>query len=261
MAPLPTRYTYDDVDMLVRCDLKGEPWTASYDGLNRRVQKTWRGETTTYYWDDWRLAAEVRHNGSVRLYIYADHKALAPFLFIEYENLDAAPESGKRYYVFTNQVAAPIRVDDDAGRTVWSAQLGPYGAAQVDPASTIDMPLRFPGHYFDPETGLHYNRNRYYSPELGRYLQTDPAGLAGGINSYGYRTSPLTTVDIDGLGQAVAFDPTKGHVAHTVSCPVLEAKIDPNKDVHDQLKAKADALQAQIDAARKHEAQAHAHYC
>jgi RHS repeat-associated protein len=249
---LPTRYTYDDVDMLVRCDLRGEPWTASYDGLNRRVQKTWRGETTTYYWDDWRLAAEVRHNGSVRLYVYADHKALAPFLFIEYESLDAEPESGRRYYIYTNQVAAPIRVDDDAGRTVWSAQLGPYGTAQIDPASTIDMPLRYPGHYFDPETGLHYNRNRYYSPELGRYLQTDPAGLAGGINSYGYRTRPLTTVDIDGLGQAVAFDPTKGHTAHTVSCPVLAAKIDPEKDVHDQLKAKADALQAQIDAARKH---------
>ena len=72
---LPTRYTYDDVDTLVRCDLRGEPWTASYDGLNRRVQKTWRAETTTYYWDDWRLAAEVRHNGSVRIHVYADDKA------------------------------------------------------------------------------------------------------------------------------------------------------------------------------------------
>jgi len=92
-----TRYFYDDSDMLIRCDLKGESWTASYDGLNRRVQKTWRGETTTYYWDDWRLAAEVRHDGSVRLYIYADHKALSPFFFIEYETLDVAPESGKCY--------------------------------------------------------------------------------------------------------------------------------------------------------------------
>jgi RHS repeat-associated protein len=246
-----TRYTYDDVDMLVRCDLKSEPWTASYDGLNRRVQKTWRGETTTYYWDDWRLAAEVRHNGSVRLYIYADHKALAPFLFIEYESLDAAPEAGKRYYVYTSQVAAPIRVDDDAGRTVWSAQLGPYGAAQVDPASTIDMPLRFPGHYFDSETGLHYNRNRYYSPELGRYLQTDPAGLAGGINAYGYRTRPLTTVDIDGLGTAVVFGTEKTHSSHKVKCPVLEAPIDKEKDLRDQLKAKAKALQEQIDEAKK----------
>jgi RHS repeat-associated protein len=250
----PTRYIYDDLDMLVGCDLRGEPWTASYDGLCRRVRRTWRGETTTYYWDDFRLAAEVRHNGSVRLYVYADHKALAPFLFVEYEDLDAEPESGKRFYVFTNQVAAPIRVDDDTGRTVWSAQIGPYGTAEIDPASTVDMPLRFPGHYFDPETGLHYNRRRYYSPELGRYLQTDPAGLAGGINAYGYRRRPLTTVDIDGLGHAVPHT-GKDPPAHQVGCSALAATlgadIDPDKDVREQLKAKADALQQAIDNAKK----------
>lgn len=193
------RYEYNDIDMLVGCDLKGQVWTASYDGLSRRVQKTWQGKTTTYYWDDFRLAAEVRHNGSCRVYIYTDEKALAPFLFIEYENVSAAPESGIRYYVFTNQIGAPIRVEDDAGRTVWSARLDPYGRAHVDPASTIAVSLRFPGHYFDAETGLHYNRFRYFSPQLGRYLQSDPAGLAGGINAYAYPDQPLTLVDIDGL--------------------------------------------------------------
>ena len=256
---LPTRYTYDDRDMLVQCDLKGEEWTASYDGSKRRVQKTWRGEATAYYWDDWRLAAEVRRNGSVRLYVYADHKALAPFLFIEYESMDAAPESGRRLYVFTNQVAAPIRVEDDGGRTVWSAQLGPYGAARIDPSSTIDMPLRFPGHYFDRETGLHYNRNRYYSPELGRYLQTDPAGLAGGINAYGYRSDPLTAVDIDGLGLALPHTPTKRNPApHKVGCPdlagVLAEKIDVSKGeehIKKEMEAKMVALHLAIEEAKK----------
>ena len=65
----------------------------------------------------------------------------------------------------------------------------------------IEMPLRFPGHYFDRETGLHYNGFRYFSPELGRYLEPDPAGLAGGINAYAYRPRPLITVDINGLGE------------------------------------------------------------
>jgi RHS repeat-associated protein len=256
---LPTRYTYDDREMLVQCDLQGEKWTASYDGTKRRVQKTWRGEATAYYWDDWRLAAELRHNGSVRLYVYADHKALAPFLFIEYESMDAAPESGRRLYVFTNQVAAPIRVEDDGGRTVWSAQLGPYGAARIDPSSTIDMPLRFPGHYFDRETGLHYNRNRYYSPELGRYLQTDPAGLAGGINAYGYRSDPLTAVDIDGLGLALPHTPTKRNPApHKVGCPdlagVLAEKIDVSKGeehIKKEMEAKMVALHLAIEEAKK----------
>jgi RHS repeat-associated protein len=256
---LPTRYTYDDRDMLIQCDLKGEGWTASYDGTKRRVQKTWRGEATAYYWDDWRLAAEVRHDGSVRLYVYVDHKALAPFLFIEYESKDTASESGRRFYVFTNQVAAPIRVEDDAGKTVWSAQLGPYGAARIDPSSTIDMPLRFPGHYFDRETGLHYNRNRYYSPELGRYLQTDPAGLAGGINAYGYRPDPLTAVDIDGLGLALPHKPTARNPApHTVGCRdlrgVLAEKIDVSKGeehIKKEMEAKMLALHLAIEEAKK----------
>src|SRR5262249_17288091 len=50
-------------------------------------------------------------------------------------------------------------------------------------------------------TGLHYNRFRYFSPELGRYLQSDPAGLEGGINLYAYPADPLTGVDIDGLAR------------------------------------------------------------
>src|SRR5262249_26269562 len=173
------RYEYDDLDMLVGCDVRGVAWTASYDGLCRRTQKTWNGQTTTYYWDDFRLSAEVRHDGSCRLYVYPDETALAPFLFIEYDSVDAHPQAGRRFYVFTNQVCAPIRVEDDAGRTVWSARLDPYGSADVDPASAIELNVRFPGHYFDQETNLHYNRFRYFSPELGRYLQSDPAGLAG----------------------------------------------------------------------------------
>jgi RHS repeat-associated protein len=58
--------------------------------------------------------------------------------------------------------------------------------------------LRFPGHYFDEETGLHYNRYRYYSPSLGRYLQSDPIDIEGGVNVYAYTPRPLTTVDLDG---------------------------------------------------------------
>lgn len=87
-------YEYNNLDMLVRCEINGETWAASYDALCRRVNKTWRGQTTTYYWDDHRLAAEVRDNNSVRIYVYAHDKALAPFLFVEYRDLGAEPGSG-----------------------------------------------------------------------------------------------------------------------------------------------------------------------
>lgn len=202
-----THFMYNELDMLCRCEMNGEVWTASYDALCRRVQKTWRGRTTTYYWDDFRLAAEVRHEGSVRIYVYVDEAALVPFLFIEYASLDADPSSGEPYYVYSNQIGVPTRVADREGNLAWSARLSAYGTAEIDPASRIEMPLRFPGHYFDDETGLHYNRFRYYSPELGRYLQVDPLGQAGGINLYAYPVSPLIGVDIDGLADTKVGPP------------------------------------------------------
>jgi RHS repeat-associated protein len=194
-----TRYEYDDLDMLVRCDINGSEWTASYDPLGRRVRKVWQGCATTYYWDDFRLACELRPDGSVRIYIYVDEIALVPFLFLEFADLGAKPDSGSCYYLFTNQIGVPIRVEDANGKVCWKARIDPYGRAEVSKDSTIDMPLRFPGHYFDAETGLHYNRYRYFSPELGRYLQSDPAGQLGGINLFAYPVNPLTNVDITGL--------------------------------------------------------------
>ena len=246
------RYVYDALDTLTECDINGEPWSARYDGLGRRTEKTWRSETTKYYWDDFRLAAEVRPDGTCRLYVYADEVALAPFLFLEYESLDADPASGRRFYVFTNQVAAPIHVEDDSGASVWSARIDPYGNADVDSSSTIELNLRFPGHYFDTETKLHYNRFRYFSPELGRYLQSDPAGLAGGINAYAYPDKPLTVVDVNGLGVNGARAPkTKDGPFPSVGCHAKLKKDQSPLQVRDQLKAKADKLLKDIKKEQK----------
>ncbi|WP_337075987.1 RHS repeat-associated core domain-containing protein, partial [Aeromonas veronii] len=60
-------------------------------------------------------------------------------------------------------------------------------------------PLRFQGQYFDAETGLHYNRHRYYQPETGRFITPDPVGLLGGLNVYRYGINPLRWVDPSGL--------------------------------------------------------------
>jgi len=59
--------------------------------------------------------------------------------------------------------------------------------------------LRFQGQYFDAESGLHYNRHRYYDPEIGRYLTPDPIKLAGGLNQYQYTPNPTGWVDPLGL--------------------------------------------------------------
>ncbi|WP_285380126.1 RHS repeat-associated core domain-containing protein, partial [Pseudomonas sp. efr-133-R2A-59] len=63
----------------------------------------------------------------------------------------------------------------------------------------LEQPLRFQGQYFDAESGLHYNRHRYYNPDIGRYLTPDPIKLAGGLNGYQYTPNPTGWIDPLGL--------------------------------------------------------------
>ena len=196
------RYGYDGLDQLVRVAWsdRAEAWTAAYDGLGRRTHKALGGARTEFYWDGDRLAAEVSPEGRLRLYLYPSDEALLPFAFLDYASLDADPSRGSTYYVFHDQSGLPLFVEDEAGRVAWSAaSVDPYGALVVAPGATTTYDLRWPGHYFDRETGLHDNRFRSYDPALGRYLQSDPAGQSGGVNLYAYASNPLAMVDVLGL--------------------------------------------------------------
>jgi RHS repeat-associated protein len=195
-------YHYDSCDRLARVVVGDRVWSATYDPLGRRTEKGFDGEArTTYYWDDNRPCAEIAPSGRVRIYVYADRAALVPFMFVDYDDAEQPPSAGRRYFIHANQIGVPVRVVDDEGRAVWRARIDPYGQAHVDAQSRIDCALRFPGHWDDAEIGLFYNRFRYYSPELGRYLQSDPLGIAGGYNLYAYPAAPLTQVDLFGLAQ------------------------------------------------------------
>ncbi len=88
---------------------------------------------------------------------------------------------------------------DNTGTIVWRAHYTSFGEADIE-VETIENNFRFPGQYYDTETGLHYNYFRYYVPNTGRYITPDPIGLYGGINLYAYAgNNPVNWIDPWGL--------------------------------------------------------------
>jgi RHS repeat-associated protein len=195
-----TWYDYDALSQLVRARRSdGRVFEAEYDALGRRTTTRWNGEERRFYWDADRLAAEIGPDGALRLYVYPDVVSMVPLLFVDYDSETAEPASGTTYHVVSDHRGCPVMVQDARGRVVWQAVIEPYGAARVVVGATFRQPLRFPGHYFDVELGLQTNRFRTYWPELGRYMQPNPIGLAGGVNPYSYGANPLSTVNVLGL--------------------------------------------------------------
>ena len=103
-------------------------------------------------------------------------------------------------YVHTDHLGSPQKMTDTTGAIVWDAAFTPFGL-EDSITGTAANNKRFPGQYFDPETGLHYNYLRDYDPTVGRYVQSDPLGLsAGDLNLYRYvENAPLTFIDPFGL--------------------------------------------------------------
>jgi RHS repeat-associated protein len=102
------------------------------------------------------------------------------------------------YYFHNDHLGTPQILTDDTQTIAWKAVYTPFGDA-VTSIQTVENPFRFPGQYYDPETGLHYNYIRYYSPQTGRYITPDPIGLEGGINLFVYvKNNPIVLIDPTG---------------------------------------------------------------
>ena len=114
------------------------------------------------------------------------------------------------YYIHPDHLNSPRAITDDVGRTVWKwDNQDPFGNNPADEDPDLDTKkftfnLRFPGQYFDAETNTYYNWWRTYFSDAGRYGQSDPIGLAGGISTYGYVTgNPLSYTDPEGLAGGI----------------------------------------------------------
>lgn len=115
------------------------------------------------------------------------------------------PHPSKVVNVYLDANGVPFKKTDGYGNVIWQAEYDVHGKIKNEQGSGVHQPFRLQGQYYDKEIGLHYNGRRYYDPDIGRFINQDPIGLAGGMNPYQY--APNTTRWIDPLGLWRIGDP------------------------------------------------------
>jgi RHS repeat-associated protein len=210
-----TRYRYNGQNLLVEVELPdGEMIRYGYDAFARRIRKTSSQGETRYLWAVDQLLREVE--------VHGERTEQRDYLFLPGTQTPISMRvNGATYQYHNDHKGAPRWLTDARGAIAWSATLSAFGTAHITHES-VRQPFRFPGQYHDRDTGLHYNRARYYSPEHGRYLSRDPLDLIGGINAYVYAgNDPINGTDPLGMfswGAAAVF--TAGIAVGAVICAV-----------------------------------------
>jgi RHS repeat-associated protein len=188
-------FAYNQDNRLSQATVAGA-YPYHYDFRGRRVFKQQPNFMYFHYDRESHLIAESLFGGfEWHEYIWLDDLPLA---FITLSAID---------YIHTDHLGAPQKMTDGSQTIVWDgAGSDPFMLGQLP--ALPPMNLRFPGQYFDSETGLHHNGLRDYDPTLGRYIESDPIGLGGGINTYAYAGSnPLTNIDFFGLDVTMTCRP------------------------------------------------------
>ncbi|MDP2325457.1 MAG: RHS repeat-associated core domain-containing protein [Gammaproteobacteria bacterium] len=197
--------------------------TYSLNGLGQRYSKTLSGTTTIFLYDQaGHLIAETSDGGTS----YTEYLWLGdtPVALIK-------PGSAALYYIHTDHLDTPRLIANQTPATVWRWDNDdPFGGnmANENPSGlgAFEFNLRFPGQYFDKETNQHYNYFRDYSPEIGRSIESDPIGMVGGLNTYGYvKSDPLSRKDPKGLLDP--FSEVPAEIA-TLSGGIVASTFDPN---------------------------------
>jgi RHS repeat-associated protein len=206
-----------------------------YDALGRRISKTFRGQTTHWVWDgnvplhEWvegTLQPTPVLIGVPAAGVAARREALlteylrrgppergttdSPITWL-FEPDTFAPlarlTANRRESIVTDHLGTPITLLDDTGTPTWNANLTTWGDLTLTSGEAWRCPFRWPGQYEDPETGLHYNRFRYYDPASGQYASQDPIRLLGGSQLHSYVADPHALMDPFGLQQLI--DPSR----------------------------------------------------
>ena len=163
-----------------------------YNAEGERVVKKVGSVIIHFHYDlAGQLIAETTAAGDViKEYIYLGREPVAA--------VAPTQNGGNVYFIHTDHLGTPKTLTNKGGSSVWKASYEPFGQTN-QPINLISFNLRFPGQYYDAETGLNYNYFRDYDPIIGRYVQSDPVGLVGGINRYIYGLdNPIQFIDRKG---------------------------------------------------------------
>ncbi|WP_421195460.1 RHS repeat-associated core domain-containing protein [Aeromonas enteropelogenes] len=198
---LVTRYHYDCQHQLIRVELPGGSIARyDYDAFGRRIRKTLVGQNeqqgdqvSEFLWQANNLIAESCSDGGYRSFVYE------PGSFKPLVQLEGEGQGAEVFHYQLDHLGTPLALTRENGATAWQVRYRAYGNVWKQELAEVETPLRFQGQYYDAETGLHYNRHRYYQPGTGRFITPDPIGLAGGLNNYQYAPNPTGWVDPLGL--------------------------------------------------------------
>ncbi|CAM2070397.1 PAAR domain-containing protein [Sulfidibacter corallicola] len=182
-------FEYNGFNHLTRSIRDGRETHYHYDALGRRIAKVSEDRSVRFVWDGDLMVQETVEGASPTTYLY-EPGSFRPL---------ARAVAGEIQYYHNDHRGLPREMTGPEGTIIWSGSHGVYGALRDEDVTEASQPLRLPGQYFDEETGLHYNRHRYYDPECGRYTQPDPIGLRGGMNPYQYTEDPVREIDPLGL--------------------------------------------------------------
>ncbi|WP_443064864.1 DUF6531 domain-containing protein [Streptomyces sp. NBC_00576] len=205
-------YTWDVEDRLTSVTTPdGTLWRYQYDPLGRRIAKQRLAadgesvlEETSFTWDGHVLCEQstTAENQLHTVVLTWDHDGRRPLAQAERITTADSPQSviDQRFFaIVTDLVGTPSELVDETGDIAWRTRATLWGTTTWNNDATAYTPLRFPGQYYDPETGLHYNYFRTYDPETARYLTPDPLGLAPAPNPVTYVDNPHTWMDPLGL--------------------------------------------------------------
>ncbi|MEZ4302396.1 MAG: RHS repeat-associated core domain-containing protein [Polyangiaceae bacterium] len=213
-------YSWDAADRLISVlGPDGRLVEMVYDAFSRRVLKTEKRRgisgavgdtwvaTTRFVWDRNTVAHEIRDRAEAagdpvveeRSYCYVDG-SFVPFAHHEARVVGGQREDLGVVHYATDPIGTPTHLLGPDGEVVGRMERTAWGVRATEGGRTT--PLRFQGQYEDEESGLYYNRHRYYDPETGTYLSADPIGLAGGHLPFGYVRNPFLVTDPLGLSGA-----------------------------------------------------------